>query len=288
MILNAASLISNRNKSKFFGIDYYANICNGSNKIFNYLATPQDFYPLANDEKPVVSKTKTKNFINQVENFEEQKYFGFFQNPDIYTCKPTIKDILIKLKTNNHGLYIETNSLNLINDLKDIEDFSKTNPCLIGIPITTLEPINISLINENANLKTLENLIKALNKTQIKYGFLIKPIVPYINDDINHFKNLLKKLISFNPYFIYPSFSLNFDSKKLNNFYDIIDHEKSELKPLYYDNFGFKKIWHSNNIEELKKSFIFAIKKTKIKYRMQGIIDLYKNKIKPDKQLSLF
>lgn len=288
MILNTASLIPNRNKGKFFGIDYYANICYGSNHVFNYLATPQDFYPLANNDKPISSKVKQANFFNQLENFKEKTYFGFFQNPDIYKCKSSIKDIIAKLKTTNHGLYIETNSLNILNDLTEFEDFSKTNPFLLGIPIASLAPLEFSFINENANIKTLEPLIKTLNKLQIKYGFLIKPIIPYINDDINNFKTLLKKLISFNPYYIYPSFSLNFDSKKLNNFYEVIDREKSELKPLYYDNYGYKKIWHSNNIEELKKTFIFVLRKTKIKYRMQDIINLYKTKNKSEKQLSLF
>ncbi|MFW5794403.1 MAG: hypothetical protein ACOCV1_02860 [Bacillota bacterium] len=288
MILNATSLISNRNKAKFFGIDYYANICYGSNQIFNYLATPQDFFPLANDEKPILSKTKTKNFFKQIEDFKNQKYFGFFQNPDIYSCTSSIKEIIAKLKEYNHGLYIESNSNNLNYDLSLLEEFAKTNPCLIGIPITSIEPINISLLNDNSNLKALESLIRSLNKTKIKYGFLIKPIIPYINDNVIEFKALLNRLISYNPYFIYPSFSLHFDSKKLNNFYDVIDREKSELKPLYYDNYGFRKIWHSHNIEELKKAFIFALKKTKIKYRMQGIIDLYKTQNNIDKQLSLF
>ncbi|MCF7923557.1 MAG: hypothetical protein K9L64_00440 [Candidatus Izimaplasma sp.] len=288
MILNAASLIPNRNKTKFFGIDYYANICRGSNQIFNYLSTPQDFYPLANKDSPVCSKDKEQNFYKQLEAFKEQKYFGFFQNPDIYSCKTSIKDILTHLKEFNHGLYIETNSLNLTEDLPLLETFNETNSLLIGLPVISLEDLNLSFINENSNVKILDSLIRLLNKTKIKYGFLIKPIIPYINDDVAKFKKLLKKLIAYNPSFIYPSFSLNFDSKKLNNFYDAVDKEKPQLKPLLYDQYGYKRIWHSKNIDDLKKEFIFALRKTKIKYRMRDIINLYKNENEPDKQLTLF
>ena len=287
MIINSTSLIRNRQKDKFFGIDYYANLCHGSNPIFNYLSTPLDFYPLANDKQSSRCVDREIDFIKKMNDFDDSKIFGIFENPDIYSCHDSIFNIVEKLKETNHGLFIETNSLNLINDIEILESFAKTNPLLIAIPISSNLPINLSIFKDNYNFKVMEKLVKALEKSSIQYGFIIKPFIPYINDDPDDFKSLLNLLISHYPQFIYPTFSLNFDSRKLNEFYKLIDQEKSELKTKYFDEFGYKKSWISQRAEELKKVFIFNIKKTHIAYSMNQIIDLYKIP-KQEEQISLF
>ncbi|QWB99317.1 radical SAM protein [Mycoplasmatota bacterium] len=287
MILNSSSLIRNRQKDKFFGIDYYANLCHGSNDIFNYLSTPLDFFPLANGKEPSISQDREEDFIKQINGYEDQKIFGFFQNPDIYACHLTIKPLIKAISQTNHGLFIETNSVNLIDDLDILEEFSKKHPLLIAIPIASMTKISLKFFDDSHHFKAIEKIIKALSKTSIKFGIIIKPVIPYINDKIEDFKELLNHLIDFKPNFIYPTFSLNFDSKKLNNFYEVIDKEKSDLKSVYFDLYGYKKSWQSPNTTELKRHFIFNIKKTKIAYSMNQIIDLYK-KSKHQEQISLF
>jgi len=287
MILNSSSLIRNRQKDKFFGIDYYANLCHGSNDIYNFLSTPLDFFPLANGKNPSTSKNREEDFIKQIKSFEEQKIFGFFQNPDIYSCHDSIDYLINQMEEFKHGLFIETNSLNLLGDLDVLEKFSKNHPLLIGIPIASVTKIDLSFFDDSHHFKAIEKLMKALSKTSIKFGVIIKPVIPYVNDDIDEFKDLLNHVIDYEPSFIYPTFSLNFDSKKLNNFYQVIDQEKSNLKSTYYDLYGYKKSWQSPNITDLKRQFIFNIKKTKIAYSMNQIIDLYKESSHQE-QISLF
>ncbi|MDA3931661.1 MAG: radical SAM protein [Tenericutes bacterium] len=287
MILNSSSLIRNRQKDKFFGIDYYANLCHGSNDIYNYLSTPLDFFPLANGKEPSKSKNREEDFIKQIKLYDEPKIFGFFQNPDIYSCHESIEYLITHMEETKHGLFIETNSMNLLRDLDILEKFSKNHPLLIGIPIASVTKIDLTFFDDSHHFKAIEKLIKALSKTSIKFGVIIKPVIPHINDDVDEFKSLLDHLIGFEPSFIYPTFSLNFDSKKLNNFYTVIDKEKSNLKSIYFDLYGYKKSWQSPNITDLKRQFIFNIKKTKIAYSMNQIIDLYK-KSGHQEQISLF
>jgi DNA repair photolyase len=287
LILNTTALIRNRHKDRYFGIDYYANICHGSNPIFNYLSTPLDFYPLANQKTPSRSIDREHDLLKKIQQFDTPKIIGFFDNPDIYQCHHTMFDMIHKLKDTNHGLFIESHSLNILNDMDAFIDFSKTNPLLIGLPIASLEPIPLSAFDDEAYHKNIEKLAKAFHKANIPYGFIIKPVIPYINDSVEAFKRLLNQLIEYQPDFIYPTFSITFDSKKLNHFYHMIDHEHSELKSLYFDEYGYKKSWMSPNAAQLKKAFIFTIKKTKIAYSMKQIIDLYK-KEPIDEQISLF
>lgn len=287
MILNTSSFIRNRQKDKFFGIDYYANLCHGSNPIYNYLSTPLDFYPLANHKAPSRSLDREQEFIKRLHTFDGKKIFGFFENPDIYQCHESIKPLIDQLKETEHGMFIETNALNLLNDIEALDDFSKDHPLLIGIPVSVKHLNQLSIFSHQDQGKTIDRLVRALHKSSIKYGFIIKPIIPYLNDDIKGFNELLARLIDFKPDFIYPTFSLNFDSRKLNNFYDLISLEKPELKTKLFDLFGHKKSWISPNASQLKRHFIFNIKKTKIAYAMHQIIDLYKQG-KHNSQISLF
>jgi len=288
MILNASTLIRNRQKDKFFGIDYYANICHGSNKMYNYLSTPLDFFPLANHKMPSKSSVREKEFIKNIGEFSEQKIFGFFANPDVYDCHESIQSMIERLKDHGHGLFIETHSLNLINDMDALNDFNRSCPLMIGIPVASIKTVDLSIIDQLELDKKIDKLVKALHKAEIPFGFILKPVIPYINDDTDDFEDLLKSLIDLSPSFIYPTFSINFDSKKLNQFYDLIDREKSALKSLYFDEYGYKKSWMSPYAEELKKTFIFNIKKTKIAYSMKQIIQLYKDKQQLSEQISLF
>ena len=287
MIINSTSLIRNRQKDKFFGIDYYANLCHGSNPLFNYLSTPLDFYPLSNEKNALKSLEREADFIRKISQFDEPKIFGLFENPDIYQCHDSIQEMIDILKSSPHGLFIESNSLNLINDIHLLEDFSKTNPLLIAVPISSYAPIDLSIFHHPSDYKSVEKLIKALEKSTLKYGVIIKPIIPLINDQPKPFKALIEKLIEHQPSFIYPTFSLNFDSRKLNEFYQLIDREKPELKSKYFDTFGYKKSWTTDESEELKRIFIFNIKKTKISYAMNQIIRLYKTST-TEEQISLF
>lgn len=287
MILNASSLIRNRHKDKYFGIDYYANICHGSNPIYNYLATPLDFYPLANEKSPSRCLDRETDLIKHLSLFDSPKIIGFFDNPDVYQCRESLAEIIREIGHANHGLFIQTYSLNILNDIDTLVEFNQSNPLLVGLPISGLEDGELSIFNSQNHFKTVEKIAKALDKASINYGFIIKPVIPFINDDVKDFSILLTKLIELNPAFIYPTFSVTFDSKKLNNFYQLIDRERSELKSKFFDIYGYKKSWMSPLSSQLKRTFIFTIKKTKIAYSMNQIIDLYK-KVPHEQQISLF
>jgi len=287
MILNADSLIRNRHKDKFFGIDYYANICFGSNPMLKYLSTPLDFFPLSNEKPPMVAKQREEALFKRMEQFDEQKIIGLYDNPDVYQCHESIANIIEKASECHHGLFIITSSLNLLHDIEQLRAFNQHQPLLIALPIGGMKDLKISALCDYHRYKQIETLSKALLKHHISFGYIIKPVIPYVNDDVDQFKTFLARLISHQPSFIYPTFSITFDSKKLNHFYELIDHELPELKSRYFDEYGYKKSWMSPNASQLKRTFIFEIKKTKIAYSMKQIIDLYKTSSNL-KQMALF
>lgn len=277
MNVKIKSLTPNKNKSKFFGVDYFANVYDGSKQTFKYFGSSIDELMIFRDEMVSFNKTKFANFEVEASALEENSIIGFFQNPDIYSDLESISPILEVLDRYNLGLFIETNSENILNDLDILKEFSLKHPLLIAITINSYQYINISFFDKMDNLESMNKIIRKLADKDLNVGLIFKPMIPRINDEVGELKKIIEKSDSLGVKFIYPSFTLYFDSFKIKNFYDIIEKERPDLRNFYFDKFGFKYSWESQNLNELKKVLVFDSKKNKIKYAMKDIIDLYKN-----------
>ncbi|MGD9964165.1 MAG: hypothetical protein AB7S96_02290 [Candidatus Izemoplasmatales bacterium] len=277
MNVKIKSLTPNKNKSKFFGVDYFANVYDGSKQTFKYFGSSIDELMIFRDEMVSFNKAKFANFEVEASALEENSIIGFFQNPDIYSDLESISPILEVLDRYNLGLFIETNSENILNDLDILKEFSLKHPLLIAITINSYQYINISFFDKMDNLESMNKIIRKLADKDLNVGLIFKPMIPRINDEVGELKKIIEKSDSLGVKFIYPSFTLYFDSFKIKNFYDIIEKERPDLRNFYFDKFGFKYSWESQNLNELKKVLVFDSKKNKIKYAMKDIIDLYKN-----------
>jgi DNA repair photolyase len=270
-------LTPNKNKSKFFGVDYFLNLYDGSLETFRYFASSIDELMIFRDEMVSFNQVKYQMFQHGIYNLEPGKIIGIFQNPDIYDSLESIGFILEDLKKYNLGLFLETNSEKLLNDLDLLKNFAETNSLLIGIPIYAYSPIELSFFNQKATMDAQVKTIHKLKEAGLNVGIIFKPLIPRVNDDSDNLKKIIDKAENLSIDFIYPSFTLYFDSYKIKNFYDIIEKERPNLKNYYFDNFGWKYSWESQNLGELKKILVFDSKKSKIKYAMKDIIDLYRD-----------
>jgi DNA repair photolyase len=270
-------LTPNKNKSKFFGVDFFLNLYDGSLETFRYFASSIDELMIFRDEMVSFNQAKYQMFQNGLYSLEPGKIIGIFQNPDIYESLDSIDFILEDLKKFNMGLFIETNSDKILNDLDYFKNFTETNSLLIGIPVYSYAPIELSIFNQKATMDAQIKTIHKLKEAGLNVGIIFKPLIPRVNDDLDNLKRIIDKAENLGIDFIYPSFTLYFDSYKIKNFYDIIEKERPELKNYYFDNFGWKYSWESQNLSELKKILVFDSKKSKIKYAMKDIIDLYRD-----------
>ena len=270
-------LTINKNTSKFFGVDYFASLYDGSYPTFKYFATSIDELMIFKDEMVNFNEAKFQVFKTKISEIKEKSIIGFFQNPDIYHSLDSISVILDELKRYNLGLFIETNSEKILNDLDALKEFSKTQALLIAVPINSYQGIDISFLEKQATLEYMSKTIHKLVDANLNIGLIFKPLIPRINDELEELEKIIDKSNNLGVNFIYPSFTLYFDSYKIKNFYDIIEKERPELKNFFFDKFGLKYSWESQNLSELKKILVFNSKKSKIKYAMKDIIDLYRD-----------
>ncbi|XMB72406.1 hypothetical protein RJI07_00520 [Mycoplasmatota bacterium WC30] len=275
-------LSPNKNTKRFFGVDYFMNILSGHNNTFKYYSTSLDANPVYKPGPITILEEKYQFLENELASKEKGSIIGLLANPDIYQGVDSLKVIIDILTKYEMGLYLETTSEKIIEDFELLEKFSENHSLLIAVPCAT-NSINSKLFGSELHIdKTVKILQKAKNY-KLNVGLIVKPIIPFINDNTTNFKALIEKAISAGVNFIYPSFSLKFDSKKLKEFYDVIDIEFPELMNKYHDLYGHKTTWESQNISELKKNFVIICRKNKVLYAMKDIINLYK----PDLNIQL-
>lgn len=278
-------LTPNKNKKKYFGVDFMMDLLNGSNPIFKYSSTTLDANPVYHDG-PIEFFESMYDFLDiELSSKPKGSIIGIFCNPDIYAGIHSLKTIIGLLEKHEMGLFLETTSMELENDLDILQAFNQKHPLLISIPVATVD-IDSKIIGDALKLANCTNILQKLKSTKITYGIAVKPIIPFVNDDLEDFKKILETTVKQDVSFIYPSFSLKFDSAKIREFYNVIDLEFPENMVKYQEVYGKKTAWESQNMKALKKNFVIICKSCKVKYAMKDIIALYKPNL--TMQLKLF
>jgi len=280
--INLHILSPNKYQKRYFGVDYFMGILKGSNPLFKYYSTPIDQNPVFNDG-PISFLDEMYEFLEyEISKKEPGSIIGIESNPDVYDGVESINRILEILKKYSMGLYIETSSIKILKDLDALKAFAEELPLLLAIPVANIS-VKSRLLGESLNLDSTLKIIPKLANFGLNVGVIVKPIIPMINDDLESFTKIINQTIAAGVKFVYPSFSLKFDSKKLKAFYDIIDMEFPMNMVKYQEMFGHKTTWESKTVPNLKKNYVILCKKHKVLYSMKDIINSYK----PDLNIQL-
>lgn len=278
-------LIPNKSIKRHFGVDYFMDLLTGSNEQFKYYSTNLDYHAYYRVGHKKLMPDYYRFLEKELASKQPHKIIGIVRNPDVYDVVDSLEDILNLLDKYECGLFLETSSAKIIDDLDLLKEFSKKHPLMIAVSIATND-IHSKLFGDDLLYKNGNNLLRALSETELNYGVLIKPILPFINDDLVGFKHILSLAITENASFVYPALSIKFDNEKLNAFYDIIDLEFPQNLVKYHELFGYKTTWESPYLADLKKEFVIVCKRHKVLYSMKDIIASYKEE--KEEQLTLF
>lgn len=275
-------LIPNKYPNRFFAIDFFANLYEGSHPTYQYYASFSDPYQTF-DSSEVVEKDKGLEVIQKELLFvSSRNLIGFYQNPDPYNEiekeSLSMKRALEVIRVTGLGVFIETTSDLILRDLSILQEINQVSPVVIAIPIgNTIDTIQERF--EGKGYVNYHNRIKLLHKLKeagLTAGVILKPVIPFVNDTMENILQIVEDVSSASGDFIYPSFVLSLDQPQRTAFYQLLDQYFPGLKNVFTDKFGSKRTWTSAKLATLKKEFVFACKKKKIAFGMKEITGLYK------------
>ncbi len=285
-------LIPNKNPNRFFGIDYFASLYDGSDFVYRYYASLMDQRQTFSNNLLASKLGGLEVFEKEIMNIQKGSIIGFCVNPDPYNLEEKSLNLMHQalemIKKYQLGVFIETSSNLILRDLEIIKEISKNAPAVVAIVLShTKDPLTKTFEGDHAS--TYHERLKLIHKLKnegLKVGALIKPVIPFINDSEEIINEIVNSLVPLNIDFIYPNFVLSISDEQRLNFIQLVNQSFPGLKNLYMDRFGIKRTWTSTNQQTLKKEFVFACKKNKIRFGMKEIVEF----IHPNtfEQFSLF
>ncbi len=284
-------LSPSKSPQRYFGVDFFACLFHGSHPGRQYLASIADVDQTYRNESIAPKTDILFLFTQELSLKAEGSIIGFYQNPDVYDksqkTQGFMRQILKIILDKNMGLYLETSSDLVLNDIDIIKKIYEKAPVAITVPIG----FSNDLVQEKMDFLEPDfthklRLIHKLSHETIPVGVIMKPIIPFINDNEENVREILQKTKEAGSSFVYPTFGIMLFEEQRSRFHDLIDNEYPGLKNIYMDTYGNRKSLASMNSGKLKKAFVFEAKKLKIPFGMKDIV----KSIKPlnETQLKLF
>ena len=185
----------------------------------------------------------------------------------------------------NFGVSIDTKSDLILRDLDLLKEINSKNKFTITTPNDELSKI----IEPNVCISSKRfEAIKELSDNGIFTGIMMNPVLPFITDNIEDIKLLVKKAYESGAKFIQTYMGMTLRENQRDYYYEMLDKHFKGLREKYIKYYGERYNCAIPNYKELYKVFTNECDKYGILYNMKDIIKAYKKEIKDNKQMTLF
>ncbi|WP_371381360.1 radical SAM protein [Sporomusa aerivorans] len=195
---------------------------------------------------------------------------------------------LVLIDTYRFGVAIATKSDLITRDIDVLASIREHSPVLVKITITTADDILCKRIEPNvADASRRFSAIRRLAGRGIFTGILLMPVLPFLEDNEQNIRAIIRLAHETGAGFIYPAFGVTLRQNQREWYYKKLDEHFPGLKQKYVNQFGNAYECRSPNARGLWQFFQKECDRLGILYKMQDIIAAYKQGYS-DKQLSLF
>lgn len=186
------------------------------------------------------------------------------------------------------GVSIATKSDLITRDIEVLKSIKSHSPVLIKFTITTANDILCKKIEPNvAEASKRFSAIRELSENGIFTGILLMPVLPFLVDNENNIREIIRLAYENGAKFIYPLFGVTLRQNQREWYYKKLDEHFSGMKQRYINQFGNDYECRSPEAKVLNQLFQEECDKFGILYNMKDIINGYKQGY-GDNQLSLF
>ena len=187
------------------------------------------------------------------------------------------------------GVSIDTKSDLILRDIDLLKEINSNNNVIVKFTITTPNDELSKIIEPNvcASSERLQ-AIKKLSDSGIFVGIMMNPVLPFITDNEEDIKELVKLAYENGAKFIHTYMGMTLRENQRDYYFDKLDEHFIGLKEKYIKYYGDRYNCVVLNAKRLYKIFIDECNKYGILYNMNDIIKAYKKDVKSNKQLTLF
>lgn len=283
--IEAKSIVSSYTENNpWFGMNYNMNIYKGCPHGCIYCDSRSECYGINNFHIVRAKKNSTDIIRRELKNKRNKGVVGTGSMSDPYNPFERkyeyTREALKLIDDFGFGVGIATKSSLITRDIDILQKIQKHSPVLIKITITTYDDGLCSLIEPNVNPSSRRfEAIKELSEAGIYTGILLMPILPFINDNEENIKNIVRKAHNCGAKFIYAyGMGLTLRGNQRQYYYEqllkLFPNEKIVKK--YIDIYGNNCECASLRCKELWNVFTHECERYGLLYKMQDIINDYK------------
>lgn len=286
-------LTKTKDGNEWYGIDFNMNLYRGCSHGCIYCDSRSNCYHI--DEFDIV-KGKENSLLILEKELSNQKKTGVVgigamsdtYNPQEIKYEQTHGALKLLLKY-GFGVSIDTKSDLILRDIDILKEINKKNNCIVKFTITTPSDELSHIIEPHVCVSSRRlKAIKELNENGIYTGIMLNPILPFITDNENDIKELVKLAYEHQAKFIHTYMGMTLRENQRDYYYEKLDEYFPGLKEKYITTYKDNYICNPTNSRKLYQVFIKECEKYGILYKMEDIIADYKKNNKSDEQISLF
>jgi DNA repair photolyase len=254
-------LIKVKNPNLWFGIDYYINIYRGCMHRCIYCDSRSECYQVNNFDHDIEVKVNAIDLLRKELASKKDKLvigFGAMSDPYIPIEKEyqLTRKALELLKEFNQGAFILTKSDLVLRDLDLLTDINNRYSAKVAFTITTYDDEVAKKIEPYSPLPSERyKAMRILANAGIEVGIMMSPLLPFILNNEDNIRNIIKQAKENGASFIIPGFGVTLRDRQREYYYQQLDQHYPGLKDKYIKQYGNKYFCQINNIDRIKQLF---------------------------------
>ena len=270
----------------WFGINYNMNIYKGCCHGCIYCDSRSSCYQIIDFDRVRIKENSIDIIRKELQSKRRKGVVGTGAMSDPYNPfeekYELTRQALKLIDEYRFGIGIATKSDLIIRDIDILKKIQSHSPVIVKMTITTFDDELCKKIERNVCTSNKRfKAVKKLSDNNIYTGILLKPLLPFINDNEENIKNIIKKAYECGAKFVF-SYGLGVTLRKNQREYYFEQLRKifprQNLDEVYMNTFGEVYENPSQNVNYLWKIFKEECEKYNILYKMEDIIDDYKSK----------
>ena len=278
---------------QWYGIDYNMNLYRGCAHGCIYCDSRSNCYHIENFDTVKAKENAMVLLEQELAKKRTSGVIGIGSMSDTYNKQEEKYEItrqaLKLISKYNFGVSIDTKSDLILRDLDILEEINSKNNVIIKFTITTAEDALSKRIEPNVCVSSKRfQAIKKLTDQGIFTGIMMNPVLPFITDNEENIKELVKMAHISGAKFIHTYMGMTLRENQRDYYFEKLDLLFKGIKQKYITTYGNKYMCVPNNYQKLYKVFKLECDKYGILYHMKDIINAYKKEKDNIEQISLF